>query len=51
VDKLYGVLWYLHTTEKTVTGKTPFLLAYGSEAVLPVEVTLHTRRLTTFQEG
>ena len=26
------------------------MLAYGSEAVLPVEVVLHTYRLTTFQE-
>jgi len=26
------------------------VLAYGSEAVLPVEVALHTHRLTTFQE-
>ena len=26
------------------------MLAYGSEAVLPVKVALHTHRLTTFQE-
>ena len=26
------------------------MLAYGLEAVLPVEVALHTHRLTTFQE-
>jgi len=51
VDELHGVLWYLRTTEKTAMGETPFMLAYGSEAVLPVEVALHTDRLTTFQEG
>jgi len=32
------------------TGETPFMLTYGSEALLPVEVALHTQRLTTFQE-
>ena len=26
------------------------MLAYGSEAILPVEVALHTHRLTTFQK-
>ena len=28
----------------------PFVLAYGSKAVLPVEVPLHTHRLTTSHE-
>jgi len=35
---------------KVAIGETPFMLVYGSEAVLPVEVDLHTHRLTTFQE-
>jgi len=48
VDELHGVLWYLRTTEKTATGETLFMLAYGTEAVLPVEVALHTHRLITF---
>ena len=26
------------------------MMAYGSEVVLPIEVALHTYRLTTFQE-
>jgi len=51
VDELHGILWYLRTTEKRATGKILFILAYGSKAVLPVEVALHTHRLTTFQEG
>ena len=49
-EELHGVLWALHTTTKAATGETPFMLAYGSEAILPVEVALHTHRLTTFQE-
>jgi len=40
-DELHGVLCYLRTMEKTATGETPFMLAYGSEAVLPVDVALH----------
>jgi len=51
VDELHGVLWYLRTTEKTTTGETLFMLAYGSEAVLPIEAALHTHRLTTSLEG
>jgi len=42
VDELQGVLWYLCTTEKTATGETPFILAYGSKAILLVEVAIHT---------
>ena len=51
VEELYGVLWSLRTTEKTTTGETLFMLAYGSEAFLLIEISLHTYRLTTFQEN
>jgi len=37
--------------KKTATGEKPFMLTYGSEVVLPIEVGLHTHRLTTFQES
>ena len=50
VDKLHGILWALCTTEKIATGETPFMLAYGSEAVLLVEVALHIYHLITFHE-
>jgi len=49
-DELHGFLWSLQTTEEMGTGKTPFLLAYGSDSVLPIVVVLHTHQLTTFQE-
>ena len=49
-DKLLGILWSLCTTEKTANGETPFMLAYGPVAIFPVEVNLHTHRLTTFQK-
>jgi len=50
-NELHGVPCRICTTEKTAMGKTPFMLAYGLEVVLPIEFTLHTHRLTTFQES
>ena len=49
-DELHGVLWALHITEKTVMGETPFMLAYGLKAIVPIDVALYTHCLTTFQE-
>ena len=36
-DDLPGVLWAYRTTARTSVGETPFSLAYGTEAVIPVE--------------
>ena len=33
-DELPGVLWAYCTTKRRATGKTPFSLAYGSEAII-----------------
>ncbi|GKV50913.1 hypothetical protein SLEP1_g57592 [Rubroshorea leprosula] len=38
VDELNKVLWSCRTTPSSATGETPFSLAYGAEAVIPVEV-------------
>ncbi|XP_060969790.1 uncharacterized protein LOC133037013 [Cannabis sativa] len=46
VDELPQVLWAHRTTEKTAMGHTPFSLAFGSEAMLPVEA----NNLTHIQE-
>jgi len=46
----HGILWSIHATAKTTTIETSFMLAYEPEVVLPIEVTLHTHCLTTFQE-
>ncbi|GKV50689.1 hypothetical protein SLEP1_g57387 [Rubroshorea leprosula] len=40
VDELNKVLWSCRTTSSSATGETPFSLAYGVEAVIPVEVEL-----------
>ena len=37
-DKLPYALWAYRTSVRTSTGATPYSLAYGMEAVLPVEV-------------
>ena len=36
-DELPGVLWAYRTTTKTSTSETPFSLAYGTKAVIPIE--------------
>ncbi|GKV47147.1 hypothetical protein SLEP1_g54067 [Rubroshorea leprosula] len=38
VDELNKVLWSCRTTPSSAMGETPFSLAYGAEAVIPVEV-------------
>nr|XP_029148313.1 uncharacterized protein LOC114925206 [Arachis hypogaea] len=37
-DELPSVLWSYRTTEQSATGKTPFRLTYGVDAVIPVEI-------------
>ncbi|XP_020978180.1 uncharacterized protein LOC110271548 [Arachis ipaensis] len=37
-DELASVLWSYRTTEQSSTGKTPFRLTYGVDAVIPVEI-------------
>ncbi|GKV04452.1 hypothetical protein SLEP1_g16604 [Rubroshorea leprosula] len=44
VDELNKVLWSCRTTPNSATGETPFSLAYGAEAVIPVEVGLPSIR-------
>ncbi|KAL5807202.1 hypothetical protein ACOSQ4_029935 [Xanthoceras sorbifolium] len=48
VEKLPEVLWAVRTTPHSTTGETPFSLAFGTEAVLPTETTLKTRRVDRF---
>ncbi|GKV53174.1 hypothetical protein SLEP1_g59712, partial [Rubroshorea leprosula] len=44
VDELSKLLWSCRTTPSLATGETPFSLAYGAEAVIPVEVGLPYER-------
>ena len=45
VEYLPEVLWAYRTTRKSATQETPFALAFGNEAVAPVEVGLKSPRI------
>ena len=45
VEYLPEVLWAYNTTRKSATQETPFALAFGTEAVDPVEVGLKSPRI------
>ncbi|XP_071694586.1 uncharacterized protein [Rutidosis leptorrhynchoides] len=51
VDELPKVLWAHRTTHKNSTGETPFSLVYGSEAVIPAEITVPTERILSYSKG
>ena len=46
VKELPSVMWTHRTTRRRSTRETPFALAYGVEAVIPLEVGLPTTRTT-----
>uniref|UniRef100_A0A2N9EIL5 Integrase catalytic domain-containing protein n=1 Tax=Fagus sylvatica TaxID=28930 RepID=A0A2N9EIL5_FAGSY len=48
VEELPSVLWTHRTTARKSIGETPFALAYGVEAVIPLEVGIPTTRTTDF---
>ena len=45
MEYLLEVLWAYKTTRKFATRETPFTLAFGTEAVAPVEVGLESPRV------
>ncbi|XP_074323935.1 uncharacterized protein LOC141660851 [Apium graveolens] len=49
-DELLKVLWSYRTTSRTGTRETPFKLAYGTEARLPVETRSPSHRVINFDE-
>lgn len=44
-DELSGVLWAYRTTPRSPTGETPFPLAFGCKAVIPVEIRIASLRI------
>ncbi|KAL5573588.1 hypothetical protein UlMin_023185 [Ulmus minor] len=50
VDELPLVLWSYRTSFRATTSETPFSLAYGVEAVIPVEISLPTFCIDNFNE-
>ena len=51
MDELPGVLWAYRTTPRAPTGETPFSLAFGTEAVIPVEIGVHSLRVQHHDPG
>ena len=49
-EELPGVLWAYRTTMRTPTGETPFKLAFGTKAVIPVEVRMLSLKRTCYDE-
>ncbi|GJZ24942.1 reverse transcriptase domain-containing protein [Tanacetum coccineum] len=48
VDKLPQVLWAHRTTPKSSNGETHFSLVYESEAAIPIEISMETKRVQDF---
>ncbi|KAK0585286.1 hypothetical protein LWI29_026247 [Acer saccharum] len=48
-EKLPQVLWAYRTIEKSSTGETPYSMAFGAEAVIPVETSFSSPRVQLFQ--
>ena len=50
VEELPYVLWSIRTTPNRSTGKTPFFLVYGAEAVLPTDIIHDSPRVQPYDE-
>ena len=48
MEELPHVLWTYRTTPRRSTGETPFLMTYGVEAVIPLEIGFPTSRTSSF---
>ncbi|XP_074327311.1 uncharacterized protein LOC141665235 [Apium graveolens] len=44
VDEFLPILWAYRTTCKVITEATPFMLAYGDKAIVPLEITHESPR-------
>ncbi|GKV34199.1 hypothetical protein SLEP1_g42596 [Rubroshorea leprosula] len=51
VDELNNILWAYRTTRRTAIGETPYHLAFGTEAVIPIEIRVPSFKVTHFDEG
>ncbi|KAK1586417.1 hypothetical protein Q3G72_002350 [Acer saccharum] len=49
VEKLPQVLWAYRTTGRSSTGETPYSMAFGAKAVIPVETSFSSPRVQLFQ--
>ena len=45
VDELLGILWAYRTTSRWSMTTTPFILAYGMEAIIPTKIGMPTAKI------
>ena len=50
LEELTRVLWAYRTIVRTPIGQTPFKLAFGTEAVIPVEVGMSSLKQTCYDK-
>ena len=50
-EELPSILWAYRTTPRVPTGETPFSLAFGTEAVVPVELQEGSPRIQFYDES
>ncbi|XP_074346226.1 uncharacterized protein LOC141684996 [Apium graveolens] len=48
VDEILSILWAYRTTCRVTIGATPFMLAYGAESVVPVEISHSSPRIQAY---
>ena len=48
VEKLPTILWAYRVIPHSATKETPYLLAYGVEAIVPVEIRLPSLQVQTY---
>jgi hypothetical protein len=51
IKELPNALWGLHTQPTKPTGKSPYFLVYGSEAILPADVMWDSPAVEQYDEG
>lgn len=47
-QRAHSVLWAYRTAPRTATGESPHMLAFGTEAVIPVKLGLPSHRVLNF---
>jgi transposase InsO family protein len=51
IEEIPKEVWGLHTQISRATGYSPFVLVYGSEAVLPVDLIWTSPKIKQYKEG
>ena len=50
MDELHEILWGYQTIKRSTIEELPFLLAFGTEVVLPIELKLQNLRIQSYDD-